>query len=82
MKLTEREQQLKAMREARYGRSPAVEAIPAMRKYNKAPEAEKVRASVALVEAREGYVCPICEARRAKEAARKRRYRERHGEKK
>ena len=39
-----------------YGRSPAMEALPAMRDYNALPEADRVRLSAAFIRAAEGGI--------------------------
>jgi hypothetical protein len=61
-----------------YGRSPGVLALPDLRALNDLPEAERVAAAAAFIEKR--MVCPVCEARRKREAARAKRWRDRKKE--
>lgn len=64
-----------------YGRSPAMGVLPEFRAYNALPMEERVRASAAFVRDRlAAQECPVCGARRAKEAARAKRYRARQKE--
>jgi hypothetical protein len=61
---------------ATYGRSPAMLSLSDLKALNALPQDERVAAAAAFVEGRN--ICPVCEARRLKAAARTRRWRERH----